>query len=263
MQRRRLVAANWKMHGDVARLLEMIEALSPLLDEDRCEVALFPPLVHLAQLGGALSGAGSPWRWGAQDVSRFADSGPYTGEVSARMLADLGCRYALVGHSERRAWFAEGREVIGAKLRCAADAGLTPLLCVGETAEERAAGAAAETVSGQLDDALSALDGRPSTAWLVAYEPVWAIGSGATPTPEQVQEMHAGIRRRLAAAGAEAAARSRLLYGGSVTPGNVSRWLGLPDVDGVLVGGASLDAEAFGAICRAAARAGRAAVDGR
>ena len=251
--RRRLLAANWKMHGDSAGAARMLEALGPALGERRCEVALFPPFVHLAQVASGLLDAGSPWRWGAQDISRFADSGPHTGEVSARMLADLGCRYVIVGHSERRAEFSEGAEIVGAKLRCAVEAGLTPLLCVGETAGQRAAGETEAVVLAQLDDAVTALRGRPPAAWLVAYEPVWAIGSGQTPTPGQVQAVHAGIRRRLAECAGAQEAEPRVLYGGSVKPDNLSQWFSLPDVDGALVGGASLDADSFAAMARIAA----------
>ncbi len=262
--RRCLVAANWKMHGEATQLARMLRNWSPLLSEERIEVALFPPLAYIAQVHAALSEAASTWSLGGQDLSRFPDSGPYTGEVSARMLADNHCRYVIIGHSERRRLFGEGPEVIGAKLRCAAEAGLTPMLCVGETVEEREAGASLEVVSEQLNDALAALDGYALRALLVAYEPVWAIGSGETPTLSQVQSVQAGIRQHLAARG-ELARYSRLLYGGSVNADNAGQWLEAADVDGMLVGGASLDPVAFHAICEAALRvsAGQPETDSR
>jgi triosephosphate isomerase len=202
------------------------------------------PFPYLAQTRDAL--AGSSWAWGAQDVSRHAP-GAYTGEVAAGMLAEFGCRYALVGHSERRQYHGETDDVVGAKARAVLAAGMTPVACMGETLAERDAGRWQAVVGRQFDAVAAALEGDLPRA-VVAYEPVWAIGTGRTASPAQAQEVHGFLRERLRRAGAE---NVQVLYGGSVKAGNARELFAMPDVDGGLVGGASLLATEFLAIAGA------------
>jgi triosephosphate isomerase len=240
--RGRLVVGNWKMNGGVAQNAALLSALvagwKPAGDR---ELAVCVPFPYLAQAKQLL--AGSAIGWGAQDVSEHA-SGAYTGEVAGGMIAEFGARYALAGHSERRQYHGEGDERVAAKAKAALAAGLTPIVCVGETLAERDAGQTAAVVTRQID-AVTRLLGAAMARTVVAYEPVWAIGTGRTATPEQAQEVHALLRGRLAAA---RAADVRLLYGGSVKAANAASLFGMPDVDGGLVGGASLDAREFLAI---------------
>src|SRR5919201_2235781 len=235
MARTRLVAGNWKMHGSG-------EQISGLLDEilkadamagSRCAVS--PPFPYLAQVAERLRG--TPIAWGAQNVSEHAQ-GAYTGEVAAAMLAELGCRYVIVGHSERRQLYGETDAQVAAKFAAARKAGLTPILCVGETLAERDVGRTNDVVARQLGAV--AFEGG-----VLAYEPVWAIGTGRNATPEQAQEMHAFLRKRLPK-------DTAILYGGSVKPQNAAALFAMPDVDGGLIGGASLVAADFLAIVRAA-----------
>jgi triosephosphate isomerase len=238
------------MHGDRAGSIQLISGiLSGLPADNPCEVLVCPPAVYLDAAGQALGG--SDVRLGAQDTAA-EDSGAHTGDVSAAMLADVGCRYVLVGHSERRHDRGESNEQVAAKFEAAGRHGLTPVLCVGERAEEREVGATEAVIAGQLDAVLSRAGVAAFADAVVAYEPVWAIGTGLTASPEQAQEVHAFIRRRMAERDVSIAASLRVLYGGSVKPANAAALFGMEDVDGGLIGGASLKAEDFLAICAAA-----------
>jgi len=244
--RKKLVVGNWKMHGSHshnAALLAGIVAGRPF----GCDVAVCVPFPYLGEV--AVAWAGSELRWGAQDCSAH-EQGAYTGEVSAAMLADFGCRYAIVGHSERRAMHGESDQLVADKAKAALARGITPIVCVGETLGQREQGTAQATVKRQLSAVIHAL-GHCVGEMVVAYEPVWAIGTGVTATPEQAQEMHALIRAQLRAATAHAAAMT-LLYGGSMKPENAPALLAQQDIDGGLIGGAALKAADFIAICRAA-----------
>jgi triosephosphate isomerase (TIM) len=237
-RRSRLVAGNWKMNGGRAANAALLDALVRGLAGETVEVAVCPPFPYLAQVEERLRA--TPIAWGAQNVSEHA-SGAYTGEVSAAMLKDFGCRYVLVGHSERRQLFGESSEQVAAKFAAAKAAGLTPILCVGETLQEREGGRTEEVVARQLhavQDKCSFEDA------VLAYEPVWAIGTGRNATPEQAQAVHAFLRRRLG--------ETRILYGGSVKAQNARAIFAMPDVDGGLIGGASLAADEFIEIVRAA-----------
>lgn len=250
MQRRPLVAANWKMHGQKAQADALVHALrAGLAAPPGCDVLLCPAFVYLMQVGKAL--AGSSLQLGAQNVHQ-AEQGPFTGEVSAPMLRDIGCSHVLVGHSERRTLFGETDSTVAAKFVAAQKAGLVPVLCVGESAAEREAGSTDAVVRRQLQAILDAAGGPACANAVIAYEPVWAIGTGLTATPEQAQAVHALIRAELARQGCEAAGAVRILYGGSVKASNAAELFAQPDIDGALVGGASLVAEEFLAICQAA-----------
>jgi triosephosphate isomerase len=247
--RQKLVAANWKMHGSRNSVGELLGALLPGVKGTPPEVVVCPTYVHLAQALECC--AGSPVAVGAQDCSHMP-SGAYTGEVSAEMLVDLGCRWVILGHSERRQYHAESDELVAAKLRAARAAGLRPIVCIGETREQREHGEAESVVGNQLR---GALDDQPDLAGMVlAYEPVWAIGTGLTATPEQAGEMHAFIRDCLGGIAAADPQATRILYGGSVKAGNAAELFAQPHIDGALVGGASLVAEDFLAIVGAAGR---------
>jgi triosephosphate isomerase len=238
MARVRLVAGNWKMHGSrasIAALLDELVKASP----SGCAVC--PPFPYLAQVAERLRGTRIPW--GAQNVSEHAQ-GAYTGEVSAAMLAEFGCRYVIVGHSERRQLYGESDAQVAAKYKAVSAAGMTPILCVGETLEERDAGRTEAVVARQLG-AVQFEKG------VLAYEPVWAIGTGKNATPEQAQEVHAHIRAVIATRDAKIAQALRILYGGSVKAANAREIFTMPDVDGGLVGGASLKADEFLKICAA------------
>jgi triosephosphate isomerase len=213
------------------------------------EVAVCVPYPYLDQTRGALGG--SNVAWGAQDVSEHAQ-GAYTGEVSAAMLADFGCRYAIVGHSERRSYYGDTDAVVAAKFEAAMKANLIPILCVGETLDEREKNVTAAVVTRQLDAVISRCGIASLAKSIVAYEPVWAIGTGLTASPEQAQEVHALIRARVAREDAGVAAGLQILYGGSMKPGNAKELMAQPDIDGGLIGGAALVAADFIAICAAA-----------
>jgi triosephosphate isomerase len=251
MMRKPLVAGNWKMNGsrDGSRqLLETVKA--GVTDLQGANVAVCPPYVFLPLAESMLSG--SAVAWGAQNVSQRAD-GAFTGEISTGMLLDFGCTYVIVGHSERRTLYGEGDRLVAEKFVAARRAGLTPILCVGEQLSEREAGETEAVVARQLD-AVVDLDGVTGLAQaVIAYEPVWAIGTGRTATPEQAQEVHAFIRDRIRQDDVEIAEALLLLYGGSVKASNAAALFAMPDIDGGLIGGASLDAQEFLAICRAAA----------
>lgn len=242
--RRSLVAGNWKMHGSVVSVTSLVDGLVNALDDVDCDVAVCPPFLHIPLVVERASG--TALKVGGQNCSEHAE-GAYTGEVAAGMLADIGCHWVILGHSERRQYAGESSELVAAKARAARAAGLTPILCVGETLEQRKAGQAEAVVTGQLEPLLTEL--RETD--VIAYEPVWAIGTGETATPEQAQAMHATIRACLAERTGVAGA-VRLLYGGSVKAANAQELFAQEDIDGGLVGGASLKAEEFIAIARAA-----------
>ncbi|MDR9851108.1 triose-phosphate isomerase [Herbaspirillum huttiense F1] len=248
--RRKFVAGNWKMNGSLAANAALVAGIKEGLPADVCDVAVCVPAPYLAQVQGAV--AGSAVALGAQDMSAHA-SGAFTGEVSAAMLQEFGVQYVILGHSERRAYHGESDAAVAAKTVAALKAGLVPVVCVGETLEQREAGQTNEIVGGQLDVVLAALSVEEAARIVVAYEPVWAIGTGKTATPEMAQEVHAMLRARLGAKSAEAAAKVRVLYGGSMKPDNAEQLLAMADIDGGLIGGAALKAADFLAIIKAAA----------
>ena len=246
MNKRRLVVGNWKMHGSRptnAALLDGILRARPF----GCDVAVCVPFPYLSETAATL--AGSDVRWGAQDCS-VHEQGAFTGEVSALMLAELGCRYAIVGHSERRAMHAESDQLVADKARAALGRGVTPIVCVGETLAQREAGQTEAVVKRQLSAVIHTL-AHCAGEMVVAYEPVWAIGTGLSASPEQAQAVHALLRAQLRAATPQAEVM-KILYGGSVKPDNALALFSQPDIDGGLIGGASLKAADFVAICRAA-----------
>jgi len=248
--RRKLVAGNWKMNGSLAANAALVAGIKGGLAAAACDVAVCVPAPYLAQVQAAV--AGSAVALGAQDVSAQA-SGAFTGEVSVAMLREFGCAYVIIGHSERRAYHGETDATVAAKTVAALKGGLVPVVCVGETLEQREAGKTAEVVGGQLDVVLEALDTDEAARIVVAYEPVWAIGTGKTATPGMAQEVHAMLRQRLAAKSVEAAAKVRILYGGSMKPDNAAQLMAMADIDGGLIGGAALKAADFLAIIGAAA----------
>ena len=244
MKRTPLVAGNWKMHGSRVSNQSLLDAIvAGLTNLKGVETAVCVPFPYLAQVSERLKGTGVAW--GAQNVSEHAQ-GAYTGEVSAAMLVEFGCRYVLVGHSERRQLYGETDEQVAAKFAAAQKAGLVPILCIGETLEERDAGKTEQVVGRQLDAVL--MQGKLGDA-VVAYEPVWAIGTGRTATPEQAQQVHAFLRKRISS-------ENRILYGGSVKAQNAAAIFAGADVDGGLIGGASLVAAEFVAIAQAAGAKG-------
>ena len=248
--RRPFVAGNWKMNGSRERTRALVasvcEGMRALADVD---VGVCPAFVHVTDAAAAIGDA--PVRLGAQSCAGV-EEGAFTGEVSASMLADAGCSFVLVGHSERRTLYGEGDAEVARKAGLALAAGLSPVICVGETLAEREAGRTEATVGRQLDAVLDRLDPDGLARIAIAYEPVWAIGTGRTATPEQANAVHAFLRRRVSARDPDVGAGLRILYGGSVKPENAARIFAEPDVDGGLVGGASLDAGQFIDICRAA-----------
>ncbi|MCX8004251.1 MAG: triose-phosphate isomerase [Burkholderiaceae bacterium] len=238
---RKLIAGNWKMHGNLADNDALLRALRDgLAAGGRADVAVCVPAPYLAQAQALC--AGSPVTWGAQDVSAH-EAGPYTGEVSATMLRDFGCRWVIVGHSERRQYHGETDETVARKAQRALACGITPIVCVGETEAQRAQGDTELVVKRQLAAVIHAV-GHCVTEIVVAYEPVWAIGTGRTATPEQAQAVHAVLRAQLRAA-ASSDRRVRILYGGSMNAGNAAALLAQPDIDGGLIGSASLRADEF------------------
>jgi len=244
--RRKLVVGNWKMHGSHAANAELLAGISAARPFG-CDVAVCVPYPYLSSTAVAL--AGTDLRWGAQDCSAHAQ-GAYTGEVSAGMLAEFGCRYVIVGHSERRQFHAESDLLVADKAKAALARGITPIVCVGETLAQREAGETESVVKRQLSAVIHAL-AHCVSEMVVAYEPVWAIGTGQVATPEQAQAVHALLRAQLKAATAKADSM-KILYGGSMKPDNAASLLAQTDIDGGLIGGASLKAADFVAICRAA-----------
>lgn len=255
MTRRPLVAGNWKMHGTLAGNAELILGLRELLPTADVDCVICPPFVYLPSVATALSG--SLIGLGSQDVCEQVESGAYTGEVSASMLRETGCRYVIVGHSERRAIYGESDELIARKFAAALAADLIPILCVGESLEERESGATESVVIRQLNAVIDAVGVEGLGRGVLAYEPVWAIGTGRTASPEQAQEVHACLRSRLSSIDATIGGSVRVLYGGSVKAGNAKEIFAMPDVDGGLIGGASLKAAEFAAIVAAAAATGK------
>ncbi|MET0542371.1 MAG: triose-phosphate isomerase [Variovorax sp.] len=248
MSNKQLIAGNWKMNGGLAANEALVLALKQGVGAPSCDVAVCVPGPYLAQVQSLASG--TPLALGAQDVSAHA-SGAFTGEQSAAMLKDFGVRYAIVGHSERRQYHGESDEVVAAKTAAALANGITPIVCVGETLAEREAGRTEEVVKRQLA-AVIHVNGHCISEIVVAYEPVWAIGTGKTATPEQAQAVHAVLRAQLHHAASEHAAGIRILYGGSMNAGNAAELLSQTDIDGGLIGGASLKAPDFLQIIAAA-----------
>jgi triosephosphate isomerase len=248
--RRPFVAGNWKMHGSRAENAELIEALLlGVPGETKTDIAVCPPFVYLWEAARLLKS--SSIALGAQSVCAEA-VGAFTGEVSAAMLKDVGCRYVIVGHSERRALYKEDDALVARKFLAAQSQGLAPILCVGETLEERERGRTIEVVSRQLAAVLDLAGIAAMKNAIVAYEPVWAIGTGKNATPAQAQEVHAHIRSEVAARDGNIAGALRVLYGGSVKAANAQDIFSMPDIDGGLIGGASLKADEFLKICAAA-----------
>ncbi len=247
--RQPLVAGNWKMNGSLASIKSLVDGIKAgLSDVKSAEVAVCPPFVYLATVADMLSGSGVAV--GSQDVSD-KDSGAFTGEVAGDMIKEVGCKYAIVGHSERRSLYGESDEFTAQKFAAAQKHGLVPILCVGELLEEREQGITEEVVGRQLDAVINLVGIGALANSVIAYEPVWAIGTGKTATPEQAQDVHAFIRRKLAGMDAGVAENMQILYGGSMKPDNAVELIKQPDIDGGLIGGASLVAADFLAICRA------------
>lgn len=246
--KKKLIAGNWKMNGSTAANAALVQQLLAGVDAAACDIAVCVPAPYLAEVGALVKG--SAIAVGAQDVSAH-DAGAYTGEVSAGMLRDLSVRYAIVGHSERRQYHGESDVVVASKAQKALAAGITPIVCVGETLQEREAGLTEEVVKRQLA-AVIHTNGHCISEIVVAYEPVWAIGTGKTASPDQAQQVHAVLRAQLHAA-TEHSDRVQILYGGSMNAANAAQLLGQADIDGGLVGGASLKAADFLTIIAAAA----------
>jgi triosephosphate isomerase len=249
--RRRIVAGNWKLYGTRDFATALLTDVVAALPVDGVDVVVLPPLPYLGDLIEDFEAY--PVSFGSQDVSHN-EEGAYTGEVSARMLVDVGARYGLVGHSERRRYHHESSELVARKFLAASNAGLVPILCLGETLEEREAGRTTEVIAAQLQPVLDLAGVARFAGAVVAYEPVWAIGTGRTASPEQAQEVHAFIRGQVAERDARIADSLPILYGGSVKPANAAELFAQADIDGGLIGGASLVAGDFLAIARAAAR---------
>jgi triosephosphate isomerase (TIM) len=251
--RKPLIMGNWKMHETHFEAIALTQKLAFALtaaDFDATDVAVLPPFTALRSVQTLIDGDRLRLGYGAQDLSPH-DDGAYTGDISGRMLAKLGCQYVLAGHSERRRYHGEDDALVNAKVQAALRYAITPVLCVGETLEVRQAGHALSHNLGQLDGGLDGIPGEQVAAMVLAYEPVWAIGTGEVATPEDAQEICAGIRERVSAVhGDVVAAGVRILYGGSIKSGNMAAIMAQPDIDGGLVGGASLDAGEFVRICR-------------
>lgn len=247
--RRKLIAGNWKMNGSLAANAVLLDGIKAGLETPACAVAVCVPAPYFAQCQAALSA--SPVAWGGQDLSAH-EAGAYTGEVSVGMLSDFGCSYVIVGHSERRSYHAETDAVVAKKTVRALMCGVTPIVCVGESLVEREAGQTADVVGRQVDAVLATIDAKDVGNIVIAYEPVWAIGTGKTATPEMAQEVHAMLRSRLAEKNASAADAVQILYGGSMKPESAKNLLAMPDIDGGLIGGAALSAGDFLSIIRAA-----------
>ncbi|HLK79751.1 MAG TPA: triose-phosphate isomerase [Streptosporangiaceae bacterium] len=247
------MAGNWKMHENHLEAIALVQKLAFTLtakDYEFVEVAVLPPFTALRSVQTLIDGDKLRLSYGAQDLSQY-DSGAYTGDVSGPMLAKLGCDYVLAGHSERRQYHHESNEIVNAKIQAALRSGLTPILCVGEPLAVRNAGGHIEHCTAQLDESLAKIPAEAVAAMVIAYEPVWAIGTGEVASPADAQEIISAVRSRISEIhDAETAASVRILYGGSVKPDNVAPIMAQPDIDGALVGGASLDAGQFAQICR-------------
>ncbi|KMN00046.1 triose-phosphate isomerase [Pseudomonas helleri] len=248
--RRTMVAGNWKMHGTRASVAELIDGLRNLDLPSDVEIAVFPSDLFIDRVINGLED--TPISVGAQDAAIDSKQGALTGEISPSQLVDAGCELVLIGHSERRLILGESDETLNRKFAAAQASGLTPVLCIGETLEQREAGQTLEVVERQLNAVIDEFGIDVFASAVIAYEPVWAIGTGLTATPQQAQDVHAAIRAQLAQKNPEVAQGVRLLYGGSVKAANAVELFSMPDIDGGLIGGASLNADEFGAICRAA-----------
>lgn len=247
--RQTLVAGNWKMNGSLEANKQLIEGVKAgVANGVNAEVAVCPPAIYIPQIAELL--AGTDIAWGGQDLSEEA-SGAFTGQISASMLLDMSCKYVIVGHSERRTLNGETDELVAEKYAAAQSAGLKPILCVGELLEERESGDTEAVVARQLDAVIEKAGIAAIGEGVIAYEPVWAIGTGKTATPQQAQDVHAFIRQRLADNDAGIAEKTQILYGGSVKPDNAAELFSMADIDGGLIGGASLDADSFLGICSA------------
>jgi triosephosphate isomerase len=246
--RRKLVAGNWKMHGSLAENEALLSGILAGMGAVKADVAVCVPFPYLAQAQAKLTG--SAIRWGAQNMSQHA-KGAYTGEVSAAMLKDFACTYVIVGHSERRAIYGESDDLVAEKFAAVQAAGLTPILCVGETLAEREGGITEAVVARQMDAVIAKCGVVSLAKAVVAYEPVWAIGTGVTASPDQAQAVHAFIRAKVRGLDAAVADNLVIQYGGSVKANNAVELFGQADIDGGLIGGASLNVEEFLAICRA------------
>jgi len=250
-KRKPFVAGNWKMNNTPSESVELAKALVRRLANIKgVDVALCPPFTSLTAVGGIISGTNI--RLGAQNM-HWQKSGAYTGEVSAAMLRDLYCHYVIIGHSERRQYFGETDEIVNRKLKAALAGNLCPIVCVGETLEQRKSGETQTVIEKQFEDGLKGLAASNFNTLIIAYEPIWAIGTGLTATPQQAQEVHKFIRGLVQEQADEKTASTvRILYGGSVKPDNAKELFQQPDIDGGLIGGASLDADSFTAIVNAA-----------
>ena len=242
-----LIAGNWKMNGSLSSIVELVDAIKAG-DRGRAELAVCPPAVYLMKVGGMLADSGIGL--GAQNVCNH-ENGAYTGEVSAAMLKESGCRYAIVGHSERRSLYLESDQLVAARFEMAVKSGLIPILCVGETLYEHEQGVTEAVVAKQIDAVLETCGIEGFADAIIAYEPVWAIGTGLVASPDTAQGVHKFIRGKLAASDSQVAQGLRILYGGSMNPGNAGELLAQPDIDGGLIGGASLKADDFLAIAQA------------
>ncbi|WP_409025892.1 triose-phosphate isomerase [Gallibacterium anatis] len=253
MARRPLVMGNWKLNGSKAFTKELINGLkAELAGVEGCDVAIAPPVMYLAEAEAAL--AGSKIALGSQNVD-LKQSGAFTGDISATMLKDFGAKYIIIGHSERRAYHHESDEFIAQKFAVLKEQGLVPVLCIGESEAENEAGKTEEVCARQIDAVLNTLGAEAFLDAVIAYEPIWAIGTGKSATPAQAQAVHAFIRSHIAKKDAKVAEQVILQYGGSVNDGNAAELFAMPDIDGALVGGASLKAPAFATIVKAAAKA--------
>lgn len=242
--RKPLIAGNWKMNGSKTRTSELLAPIRAKAQSlSKIEMAVFPPFVYLPMTQTLLAESGVAW--GAQDVSSYLN-GPYTGEISVEMLKDCGCQYVIIGHSERRRLFGDHLSVVSAKFNTAIQAQLNPILCVGETEEQYQQGLTWKVIQEQLEVVFELKDNLLGLKDIViAYEPVWAIGTGKHASPKQAQEVHFAIRKHLEEYDLEFASKIRIIYGGSVTPENIIDLISMPDIDGALIGGASLEAEKF------------------
>lgn len=250
--RKPLIAGNWKMHGSKSQVAALVDGIKQGVHAySDIDILVLPTFVHLTQVKDLI--AHSPILLGAQNLYLNAQ-GAFTGEVSGPMLKDAGCQYVLIGHSERRSIFHEDLSLIAAKFKAAVDAGLQPILCIGETRAQRESGETETVISEQLDSVIQFAGIDAFNQAVIAYEPVWAIGTGLTATPEQAEEVHAFIRQRISQNNVDIASTIRILYGGSMKAENAASLLTMPDIDGGLIGGASLDAKSFLMICAAASR---------
>jgi triosephosphate isomerase len=246
--RKPIIAGNWKMYKTIAEALDFAQAFRPLVvASTHCEIVIAPPFTAIKSVSARLDG--SNIEIAAQDVATEPGPGAFTGEVSASMIKDAGARWAIIGHSERRQFYGETDESVNSRIRSALGAGLSPIVCVGERLEDRDAGRAEQVVAAQLSGGMRNLTASEASRIIIAYEPVWAIGTGRTATPETAQQMHAFIRSAITRMfGDGVAQETRILYGGSVKPDNIASLMSQLDIDGALVGGASLETDSFASI---------------